>query len=67
MILYYHLEKNLFNVYKWGNDSPKLVYNKLILAVMKLSLSISKVSSVKIPGHCSQISEGTCGIMWRQV
>ena len=34
---------------------------------MKVSLNISKVSDVKLPGHCSQISEGVCGIMWRQV
>ena len=34
---------------------------------MKVSLTISMQSSVKTMGHCSQISEGVCGIMWRQV
>ena len=34
---------------------------------MKVELVISKTSNVMTPGHCSQISEGVCGVMWRQV
>gem|GEM_PF-1646389 len=34
---------------------------------MKKELKISAASKVVTMGSCPKISEGTCGIMWRQV